>query len=76
MTDRDKLISRLENWKFTEALSYARDLPDDLRQLVVRLADLWGDSGWGAGGALPEILAYTVAKLISDIKLHGVRLPR
>jgi hypothetical protein len=67
MTTKDKLISRLQNWKFVQAMSYADDLPENLRQVLVRLSDLWGDTGFSRGGVFEIVLEYTVSKLIGDI---------
>jgi hypothetical protein len=67
MTTKDKLISRLQNWKFVQAMSYADDLPENLRQVLVRLSDLWGDTGFSRGGVFEIVLEYTVGKLIDDI---------
>jgi len=67
MTTKDKLISRLQNWKFVQAMSYADDLPENLRQVLVRLSDLWGDTGFSRGGVFEIVLEYTVSKLIDDI---------
>ena len=67
MTTKDKLISRLQNWKFVQAMSYADDLPENLRQVLVRLSDLWGDTGFSRGGVFEIVLEYTVSKLIGDV---------
>jgi hypothetical protein len=67
MTKREKLVSRLQQWKFVQAMSYADNLPDDLRQVLVRLSDLWGDTGFSRGGVFETILEYVVSKLIDDI---------
>jgi hypothetical protein len=67
MATKEKLISRLQNWKFVQAMSYADNLPDDLRQVLVRLFDLWGDTGFSRGGVFETLLEYIVNKLIDDI---------
>ena len=67
MTAKQKLISRLQNWKFVQAMSYADNLPDDFRQVLVRLSDLWGDTGFSRGGVFGTLLEYIVNKLIDDI---------
>ena len=67
MTNKERLISRLQNWKFVQAMSYADDLPENLRQVLVRLSDLWGDTGFSRGGVFEIVLEYTVSKLIGDI---------
>ena len=67
MTTKDELISRLQNWKFVQAMSYADDLPENLRQVLVRLSDLWGDTDFSRGGVFEIVLEYTVSKLIGDI---------
>ena len=67
MTTKENLISRLQNWKFVQAMSYADNLPENLRQVLVRLSDLWGDTGFSRGGAFEILLDYTVSKLIDDI---------
>jgi hypothetical protein len=67
MTTSANLISRLQNWKFVQAMSYADDLPENLQQVLVRLSDLWGDTGFSRGGVFEIFLEYTVGKLIDDI---------
>ncbi len=67
MTNKEKLMSRLQNWKFVQAMSYADNLPENLRQVLVRLSDLWGDTGFSRGGVFEILLDYTVNKLIDDI---------
>jgi hypothetical protein len=67
MTTKEKLISRLQQWKFVQATSYADSLPADRRQVLVRLSDLWGDTGFSRGGVFEILLEYTVSKLIDDI---------
>jgi hypothetical protein len=67
MTNKERLISRLQNWKFVQAMPYADDLPENLRQVLVRLSDLWGDTGFSRGGVFETLLDYTVSKLIDDI---------
>jgi hypothetical protein len=48
-------------------MSYADNLPADTRQVLVRLSDLWGDTGFSRGGVFEILLDYTVSKLIDDI---------
>jgi hypothetical protein len=67
MTNKERLISRLQNWKFVQAMSYADNLPENLRQVLVRLSDLWGDTGFSRGGVFEPLLDYIVSKLIDDI---------
>ena len=67
MTTKEKLISRLQNWKFVQAMSYADNLPENLRQVLVRLSDLWGDTSFSRRGVFEILLDYTVSKLIDDI---------
>jgi hypothetical protein len=67
MTTNEKLISRLQNWKFVQAMSYADNMPAKLRQVLVRLSDLWGDTGFSRGGVFEILLEYTVNKSIDDI---------
>ena len=62
MTSKEKLISR-----FVQAVSYADNLPADTRQVLVRLSDLWGDTGFSRGGVFETLLEYIVNKLIDDI---------
>ena len=67
MTNKEKLISRLQNWKFVQAIGYADNLEADTREVLVKLSDLWGDTGFTRGGVFETILQYTVNKLIEDI---------
>ena len=48
-------------------MSYADNLPENLRQVLVRRSDLWGDTGFNRGGVFEIVLEYTVSKLIDDI---------
>ncbi len=68
MTNRAKLTSRLQQWKFVQAMQYADDkLTAEIRQVLVRLADLWGDTGFARGGVLETLIDYIVVKLVDDI---------
>jgi hypothetical protein len=67
MTTKENLISRLQNWKFVQAVTYADNLPAELRQVLIRLADLWGDTGFARGGVFEILLEYMVNKLIEDV---------
>jgi hypothetical protein len=67
MITKENLISRLRNWKFVQAMAYTENLPEDLRQVVVRLTDLWGDTGFPRGGVFETLLEYIVSKLVEDI---------
>jgi hypothetical protein len=69
MTIKEKLISRLQNWKFVQAMSYADNLPENLRQVLIPLSDLWGDPGFSRGGVFEILPDYTVNKLIDDINV-------
>ena len=72
MTNKEKLISRLANWKFAQAKQYVR--PDgpvtaDLQDLITKLAELWGNTGHSSGGGVFDIiLEYTVNKLVDDVR--------
>jgi hypothetical protein len=67
MTTKERPISRLQQWKFVQAMSYADNLPENLRQMLVRLSDLRGDTGFSRGGVFEILLEYTVNKLIDNI---------
>lgn len=71
----DPLRGRLLNWKFTQALAYLGDEPDDVRRLVEALARLVGDAGWFEGDLAIIIAAAieTIAPLSPRWKgtLHG-----
>ena len=67
MSPKQKLVSPLQQCKFVQAMSYADNLSDDLRQVLVRLSDLWGDTGFSRGGVFEALLDYIVNKLIDDI---------
>ena len=38
--------------------------------MLVRLSDLWGDTGFSRGGVFEILLEYTVNKSIDDV-MHG-----
>ena len=59
-----KLRSRLENWKFAQAVPYLSGEPPEVREVVVALAALLGDCGWGIGGALGCIVEAVVGMLL------------
>jgi len=42
-------------------------LTADMRQVLVQLSDLWGDTGFSRGGVFEILLEYIVSKLIDDI---------
>lgn len=46
----EKLKSRLENWKFKQALQYVDDsVSEDEKNVIGTLARLFGDCGWLEG---------------------------
>lgn len=49
------------------AMPYADSLSADLRQVLVRLSDLWGDTGHARGGVFEDLIDYVVIKLTQDI---------
>lgn len=65
--DRDKdaaLISRLENWKFGQAMQYLRDdHPKSVHNEVNVLCRLFGDAGW-FDGDIGELVRLAVIGLI------------
>lgn len=48
-------------------MPYADSLSADLRQVLVRLSDLWGDTGHARGGVFEDLIDYVVIKLTQDI---------
>lgn len=59
---KEKMISRLINWKFSQAIDYIQifEREDSIKCLEL-LEKLWGDTGWERGDAIfGEIIAMLV----------------
>jgi len=62
----EKLISRLANWKFCQALSHLKGQPQDVCDVIQSLGDTFGDCGWFEGrmgiiiGAALEGIGFSV----------------
>ena len=64
---KDKLISRLENWKFESALKYVDAEDEDVQETVTALAVMFGNCGW-MYGFMGTIINATVNHLIERVK--------
>jgi len=70
MTDRERLIDRLQNWKFEQAKNVPGiTLSEVQAELLTALAETFSNSGWFSGH-LGTIIEYTVAALCVEIE-HG-----
>ncbi len=47
--NRYKLLNRLHNWKFRDALQYLKDSPENDQKIIKKLAELYGNIGWISG---------------------------
>lgn len=61
----EKLISRLQNWKFLQALPYLDGEPDEVQHLVHALARLLGDCGWGLDGDLATVIEAALDSVLT-----------
>ena len=69
MTKRERLLDRLENFKFEQALEYCE--PDDeWRELVEALATTFGNCGW-LNGKMGVILDAAVSVVTAEIEHAG-----
>jgi len=66
----EKLENRLYNWKFRQACGYLKNEPDDIKNTVKALADLFEDCGW-FDGKMSIIIENVVEYLIIKLKNHG-----
>lgn len=59
---KEKIISRLVNWKFSQAMQYVDVFErDDSIKCLELLEKLWGDTGWERGNTIfGEIIAILV----------------
>jgi len=59
---KEKMISRLINWKFGQAFSYMNVLEhQDSTKCLRVLKQLWGDTGWERGDTIfGDIISYLV----------------
>ena len=71
MTDRERLIDRLQNWKFEQAKNVPGiTLSEVQAELLTALAETFGNSGW-LTGHMGTIIEYTVAALCVEIEHAG-----
>jgi hypothetical protein len=62
-----KLISRLENWKFEQALQYIdKDTPETISIIIQVLSEEYGDCGWFMGNQ-GVIVSTTVRYLLIQL---------
>jgi hypothetical protein len=61
-----QLRSRLENWKFCQALALATEASEPDQRLIAALAALVGDCGWGLEGALATVIDAAVDRLLAE----------
>jgi len=62
----DKLVGRLLNWKFNQAMGYLDGEPDTVRVVVTALSSIYGDCGWFWGYA-----AVIIAAALESIGITG-----
>lgn len=63
--DLEDLISRLNNWKFAQALQYTNAETKNV-EVITALAMLFGNSGWFQG-QIGILLDYVVEYLIREL---------
>ena len=69
MTDRERLIDRLQNWKFEQALDYCEPEAEYL-ELVEALAATFGNCGW-FGGKMGVIVDAAISVITAEIEVES-----
>ncbi len=63
--EKERMISRLINWKFSQALNYKDVLKkQDSYECLELLNELWGDTGWERGETIFGKIIYRLIELI------------
>lgn len=57
------LQSRLDNWKFKQALQYLKGEDARTNEVVGALSAMFGDVGWGLGGSMGIVVDAALSSL-------------